>query len=58
MVQSKFQKMFEYYEGDEQLAKVLGVKKLPAIVYFPKSLVKKQLHKTTFSEQKSFEDIL
>lgn len=50
-VQSRFQKMFEYYEAGEELASLLGVKKLPAIVYFPKSLVKKQLHKTAFTEQ-------
>lgn len=57
-VQSRFQKMFEYHEGGEQLAEVLGVKKLPAIVYFPKSLVKKQIHRTTFSEQSTVEDIV
>ena len=33
------------------------MKKLPAIVYFPKSLVKKQIHKTTFQEQMTLEEI-
>lgn len=36
---------------------MLGVKKLPAVVYFPKSLVKKQIHKTVFPEQSTFEDV-
>ena len=58
LIQTRFQKMFEYYEGGEEIAKLVGVKKLPAIVYFPKSLVKKQLHKTTFFEQSTLEEIV
>ena len=40
--QSSFKKMFDYFES-ETLATKLGVKQLPAIVYFPKSLAKKDV---------------
>ena len=54
--QKKFRKMFEYYET-ETLAADLGVKQTPAIVYFPKSLVKKNVQKTVFYSQASVREI-
>lgn len=45
--------MFTYYQTNS-LAKQLGIKQTPAIVYFPKSLVKKSVQKTVFSPKDSF----
>jgi hypothetical protein len=39
------------------LAKELGVKQTPAIVYFPKSLAKKNVQKTVFYPQHTFRNI-
>lgn len=38
--QESFKKLFDYFDGTE-VAKELGVKHKPAIVYYPKSLTKK-----------------
>ena len=48
--------MFEFYET-ETLKEKLGVKATPAIVYFPKSLVKKDIQKTIFSTHRSLDEI-
>ena len=48
--------MFTYYETDT-LAKALGVKQTPAIVYFPKSLAKKNVQKSVFYSKDTFRDI-
>jgi hypothetical protein len=55
-VTRKFGKMFNYYETTE-LAEVLGVKKAPALVYFPKSVAKKSVQKTIFTTKDTLEDI-
>lgn len=38
--QESFKKLFDYFDGSE-VAKDLGIKHRPAIVYYPKSLTKK-----------------
>jgi hypothetical protein len=48
--------MFEYYEG-EQVIKELGVKHRPSLVYYPKSLAKKELKKTIFYSNSNFRSI-
>ena len=48
--------MFDYYETTT-LATKFGVKHRPALVYFPKSLVKKDLKKTVFHPSDTFRTI-
>ena len=49
-VKKQFKKMFVYYEGEgSEIIKETGVKKVPAIIYYPKSLAKKQIQKTIFT---------
>ena len=48
--------MFDYFET-EILASKLGVKSRPAIVYFPKSLAKKDVKKTVFYPNDHFRAI-
>jgi hypothetical protein len=48
--------MCKYYET-ETLIEKLGVKQRPALVYFPKSLVKKDIKKTIFYPKDTFRNI-
>lgn len=48
--------MFKLYEG-EAIKDKLGVKSTPALVYFPKSLAKKNVQKTIFYSKTNFDEI-
>ena len=50
--------MFTYYETEgPEVIKEISAKKVPAIVYYPKSLAKKQIQKTIFTEGYNYDDI-
>lgn len=47
--------MFKFYEiNSAELRKKLGIKQVPALVYFPRSLVKKDIQKTIFYSSETF----
>ena len=57
-VQESYRKAFDYFEIEENsIISRLGIKQRPALVYFPKSLAKKDLLKTIFHSNEDFRAI-
>ena len=54
----KFKRMFKFYEIlASDVSKKIGVKQTPAIVYYPKSLAKKNVQKTVFYPSDTLDNI-
>lgn len=49
---------FDYFVADKTMAATLGVKNFPSIVFYHKSLSKKQSMRTNFNERLSLRDII